>query len=58
MAGLTAVDSDIGAAKMLLDGARAIYEHNPTAQNKRVMDTCEADMNALLEQYITERGTS
>lgn len=57
MAGLTAVDSEIGKAKMLLDGARAIHEHNPTAENERIMHACEAEMNALLEHYPTERGT-
>lgn len=50
-------EAKIVAAKTLLDEARMIYEHSPSVEIERVVNNCEAEMNALLEQYPTERGT-
>lgn len=38
-------------AKLLLDGARAINDRNPTTDNQNFVEECEARLDDLLDQY-------
>jgi hypothetical protein len=44
-------EREIEDAKLMLDGARDIFEHTPTTEFARVVDECEEHLNDLLDQY-------
>ena len=53
---LDQIDLDISVAYIALGGVRGLFSRCPSAENQRLVDEAEAEVNRLLDQRFAVQG--